>query len=126
MDGKPPSSHQEFFGIIEKLNQAGVNLLQKRPSDPPPVPKPWLDPVTGEALPNPWKTKNLKAQSVLEQRDPQLAAHFKAMAEDPYGTLAKMQDDEAQRQSLSSVAYGEAEGRLNVFCGGHERREGGS
>jgi hypothetical protein len=120
MDGKPPSSHQEFFNLAAALNQAGCNLLQRRPGDAPPSPKPWTDPVTGEQLPNPWKTKNLKGQSLLEQRDPALAAHFKAMAEDPYGTLAKMQDAEAQRQSLSSIPYSANEHQLNPFLGNNE------
>jgi hypothetical protein len=84
------------------------------------LPKPWLDPVTGEQLPNPWKTKNLKAQSLLEKRDPQLAAHFRAMATDDYGTLAKMQDAEAHRQSLSLIQYGANEHQLNPYLGSNE------
>ena len=79
MDAKP-SSWEEFFGIIEKLAAAGANILQKRPGDPPPLPKVWRDPVTLQPLENPWKTKNLKGQTILQQRDPELAAHFKAMA----------------------------------------------
>src|SRR5262245_24121370 len=92
LDGVPPSSHQEFFNIIEALSQAGVNVIQNRPGDAPPLPKPWVDPVTNELLDNPWRTKDLKAQSLLAQRDPSLAAHYRAMALDPYGTIARMQD----------------------------------
>src|SRR5262245_34909300 len=109
----PPTSWQEFFGIIRKLASAGANVLQKRPGDPPPTPKPWLDPVTGAALPNPWLTKNLKGQSILEKRDPDLAAHFKAMAADDYGTLAKLQDAETARIAMEEIPYGESEHAVN-------------
>ena len=124
LDGKPPSSWQEFFNLIGSLNAAGCNLLQRRPGDPRPLPKPWTDPVTGDALPNPWKTKNLKAQAILERRDPALAAHFKAMAEDAYGTIAKMQDDEAERQARHSVPYGQREHESNPFLGTNETAKG--
>src|SRR5262245_14918462 len=55
-----PTQRQEMAALIEKIAAAGCNLLQKRPGDAPPVPKPWTDPVTGEALPNPWVTNDLK------------------------------------------------------------------
>ena len=82
-----PTSWQEFFDIIEKINRAGANLLQKRPGDPKPPPKPWVDPVTGVALPNPWLTKDLKAQTLLQQRDPDLAEHYKTMASDSLASV---------------------------------------
>jgi hypothetical protein len=66
MDAKP-TTWQEFFGVIEKLAAAGVNVLQSRPGDPKPPSRPWTDPVTSEVLPNPWKTKDLKAQTLLQQ-----------------------------------------------------------
>ena len=111
----PPTSWQEFFTIIEKLAAAGANVLQKRPGDPKPTPKPWFDPVTNEPLPNPWKTNNLKGQTILQQRDPDLAAHYKAMAADDYGTLAKMQDAEAARIAMEQIPYGENEHAINPF-----------
>jgi hypothetical protein len=114
MDAKP-TPWEEFFSIIEKLAAAGANILQKRPGEPKPAPKPWLDPVTGEALPNPWKTKNLKGQTILQQRDPELAAHFQAMAADDYGTLAKMQDEAAARAAIEQIPYGEGEHAVNPF-----------
>jgi hypothetical protein len=112
-----PTPWEEFFGIVQKLSDAGANVLQKRPGDPKPLPKPWLDPITNEPLPNPWKTKNLKGQTILQQRDPDLAAHFQAMAEDDCGTLAKMQDEAAARASLEAIPYGETEHSMNVFRG---------
>jgi hypothetical protein len=46
MDARP-TAWEEFFSIIEKLAAAGSNVLQKRPGESKPPPKPWLDPVTG-------------------------------------------------------------------------------
>src|SRR5262249_29352690 len=112
-----PSPWQEFFDLVEKLNAAGCNLVQARPSDPPPTPRPWLDPVTGAALLNPFakSSLDLKAQSILAKRDPELAAHFKAMAEDPYGTIARMQDAEAARIAMEQVPYTKLEHDFNPF-----------
>jgi hypothetical protein len=42
------------------------------------------------------------------------------MAADDYGTLAKMQDAEAQRKSLAEIPYTEAEHQLNPFLGDNE------
>jgi hypothetical protein len=66
-------------------------------------------------LPNPWKTKDLKAQNVLQQRDPALAEHYKAMAADPYGTIAKYQDAEAARVAMEAIPYTEIEHNVNPF-----------
>jgi len=112
-----PNPWQEFAEIVTRLADAGANVLQKRPGDPPPLPKVWRDPVTNEPLPNPWRTKDLKAQTLLQQRDPDLAAHYKAMADDPYGTLAKMQDETAARVAMEATPYGESEHAVNPFRG---------
>ena len=118
MDAKP-TSWQEFFAIIEKLASAGANVLQKRPGDPKPLPEPWLNPCTGVRLPNPFAkgSEDLKAQTILQQRDPELAAHYKAMAADPYGTLAKYQDAEAARAATEAIPYTESEHAVNPFRG---------
>ena len=79
------------------------------------MPKVWRDPVALEPLSNPFRTKDLKAQTVLQQRDPELAAHYKAMAADPYGTLAKMQDETAARVAMEAIPYGESEHAVNPF-----------
>jgi hypothetical protein len=70
-------------------------------------------------LPNPFAkgSEDLKAQSVSSKRDPALAEHFKAMAADPYGTLAKMQDEEVERQSLGGIPYDGEIHKLNPFLG---------
>jgi hypothetical protein len=58
---------------------------------------------------------DLKAQTLLTQRDPELAAHYKAMAADPYGTLAKYHDAEAARVIMEQIPYGETEHSVNPF-----------
>jgi hypothetical protein len=70
-------------------------LFQESASDPPELPKPWIDPVTKEALPNPWLTNDPKAKLLLQKRDPKLAWHFQAMAKSPYEHLANLQDNAA-------------------------------
>jgi hypothetical protein len=112
-----PTSWQEFFEIIHVLADAGCNVLQARPGDTPPLPQVWRDPVTNAALPNPFEKKSadLKAQSILTRRDPALAAHYKAMAEDPYGTIAKMMDVEVNRRAMEEVPYTESEHAVNPF-----------
>jgi hypothetical protein len=117
-----PSMREEMAQLIEKIAAAGVNLLQKRPGDAPPLPKPWTDPVTGAALPNPFdrSAPDLKAQTILGKRDPTLAEHYRQMAADPYGTLAKYQDDEAERKALLAIPYDENVHKLNPFLGTNE------
>ena len=114
-----PSAREEMAQLITKLANAGVNLLQRRPSDPPPTPKPWIDPVTGNPLPNPFakNAPDLKGQTILTQRDPALAKHLKAMADDPYATIAKLQDEQVERESLGAIPYDEKIHKLNPFLG---------
>jgi hypothetical protein len=47
--------------------------------------------------------------------DPNLAAHYKAMAADPYGTLAKYQDAEAARAAMREIPYGANEHAVNPW-----------
>lgn len=63
----------------------------------------WVDEVTGRQLHNPFDQKNpdLKGQTVLMKRDERLAKHLKAMAEDAYGTLAQLIDDQVGAGSVS-------------------------
>jgi hypothetical protein len=114
-----PTLRDEIGALIQKLADTGCNLLQRRPSDPPLTPKPWRDPVTDATLPNPFakNAPDLKGQTILTQRDPALAKHLKAMAEDPYATIAKLQDEEAERQSLAAIPYDEKIHQLNPFLG---------
>jgi hypothetical protein len=114
-----PTVREEIVQLIQALSNSGCNVLQVRPSDAPPTPRPWVDPVSGEQLRNPFAkgSEDLKAQSILERRDPALAKHLKSMAADPYGTIAALIDAEVERQSLSSVPYDESIHKLNPFAG---------
>ena len=42
------------------------------------------------------------------------------MAQDAYGWLTKLQDEEAERQSLGAIPYSEAEHKMNPFLHGNE------
>jgi hypothetical protein len=124
-DSEKPNAREEFAQVIQALADAGCNLLQSRPSDPEALPKPWVDEVTGAQLPNPFAkaTADLTAQAILMKRDPALAQHLKAMADDPYGTLAKLQDEEAERQALASIPYDDKIHQLNPFLGDNLRAQ---
>jgi hypothetical protein len=114
-----PTASEEMAQLIQTLSDAGVNLLQKRPNEPEPPPKPWIDPVSGQQLPNPFNKKNpdLRGQSLLMRRDPKLGEHYKKMAEDPFGTLAALQDAEVEARSLAAITYDENTHKLNPFLG---------
>jgi hypothetical protein len=124
-DSDKPTVRQEIAGLIQKLSDAGCNVLQRRPTDAPPTPKPWTDPVTGAQLPNPFAkgSADLKAQTILQQRDPRLAEHYKAMATDPYGYLSRLQDEQVERESLGAVPYDSEIHKLNPFLGDNLRAQ---
>src|SRR5262249_51850694 len=114
MDGKPPSSHQEFFGIIQNLADAGCNLLQARPGDEKPLPKAWTNPLTGQPLPSP-RTPDERA--VLAKSDPQLLQLLDELEKRPYATINKLRQAEAQRQAVMGIPYTQREHELNTFRG---------
>lgn len=120
-----PTVREEIAQLFEKLSAAGCNLLQVRPSDPPPPLKMWTEEVTGRQLHNPFDKNNpdLKGQSILMQRDEALAKHLRAIADDPYGTLAQLQDEEAERQALASIPYDDKIHQLNPFLGDNLRAQ---
>jgi hypothetical protein len=45
--------HEKFGEALRELGEYVPTLFQVRPSDPPPSPQVWRDPVSNEALPNP-------------------------------------------------------------------------
>ena len=94
-------------------------LFQEQPSDPSELPKVWRDPVTNEALPNPWLTNDNKAKLLLGKRDPALAAHFQAMAKDPYGHVASLQDNAAAAARRKAVKYDAETHKVNPFVTGN-------
>jgi hypothetical protein len=83
----------------------------------------WRDPVTDEALPPP---KDMKSKSLLQKVDPDLLAHFEAMASDPYGHVQKLRDEEAARQVIDATVYGEDQhnAAVNPFLGQSETAKG--
>ena len=116
-----PSPWAEFHGIIKSLADAGCNLLQQRPADASPLPKPWVNPITGEPLPAP-TTPDEKA--ILAKQDPELMRWFDELTKHPYAAVAKYNEAEAQRQTLSSIQYGEKEHKLNPFRGDNQTAQG--
>src|SRR5262249_39487996 len=65
-----------------------------------------------EILPPP-KTPDEK--TVLARHDPELLRWFEEMTKHPYKTVAAHNEAEAQRQSLSSIEYGEMQHKTNPF-----------
>lgn len=116
-----PSSWQEFFGIIEKLNAAGCNLLQERPGDEKPLPKAWVNPLTGQPLPPP-KTPDERA--IVAKTDPELLELLDELDKRPYATINKLREAEAQRQAVMAIPYGEKEHQLNPFRGDNKTAQG--
>src|SRR5262249_7843260 len=57
---------------------------------------------------------------VLAKHDPELMRWFEDMTARPYATVAKYNEAEAKRESLSAIRYGEAEHALNPFRGDNE------
>jgi hypothetical protein len=113
LDDKP-SLREEVTALIEKLAAAGVNILQKRPGDAKPLPKPWVDPVTGQPLPPP---TDLTGKMFLRKHDPDLADHYDGMQKDPYGYVQSLREKEARRQLLAEIPYGKNEHAVNPFRG---------
>jgi hypothetical protein len=112
MDGKPPSAHKEFFGIVEALAKAGANILQARPNDPKPLPALWLSPLTGQPLGAP---KGIGERSLLQKLDPDLLRLFDALEKEPYKVVQQMRSDEAKRTAMAAIEYGEGEHAVNPF-----------
>jgi|SRR5262249_29086483 len=116
-----PSPWQEFFGIIEKLNAAGCNLLQQRPGDEKPLPKAWTNPITGQPLPPP---KTPDERGVLQRTDPELLQLLDELEKRPYATINKLREAEAQRQAIEAIPYGEKEHQVNPFRGDNKTAQG--
>src|SRR5205823_5118335 len=94
------------------------SLFQEQASDPPELPKPWTDPVTGQMLPNPWLENDAKGKALLGKRDPALAAHFQAMAKSPYEHLARLQDSATAVARRKAVKYNAEIHAQNPFVTG--------
>ncbi len=109
----------EFFGeVAVHIPQ----LVQPSPGEAPPTANTaWVDSITGQPAPNPWATDppDLRSQVVLQRADPALAQHLERIAKDggvpTYRYLFELREQEAKRQRLAAIRYGEAEHRDNSF-----------
>jgi hypothetical protein len=79
-----------------------------------PLPKPWLDPITGAPLPPP---TSLEERSVLAKVDPDLLAWYDRMEKSPYKTVADHLAEEAHRKALGGIPYGQEHHKTNPFRG---------
>jgi hypothetical protein len=110
-------SDKQFTWLLCKLGEIGCNVRQERPTDPKPLPKPWLNPVTGQPLPPP---EGPDERATLQRLDPELLKWFDDMAKSPYRTLAAYRAAEAERQALGVIPYGQREHESNPFRGNNQ------
>ena len=103
-DGKSPSAHKEFFGIVEALARAGCNILQARPNEPKPIPALWTNPLTDNRC---RRQKRPDERALLAKTDPDLLQWFDRLEKSPYQTVAKMREDEAKREAMAKIEYNE-------------------
>jgi hypothetical protein len=104
MDGTP-GSMKEMIDLLTKLDDAGLNLRQRRAHAPTPIPELWVDPVTKQPLPPP---KGLAERSLLAKIAPDLLQHFDVMEREPYAHIQKLRDEEAQRKVIDAIVYDES------------------
>lgn len=111
-----PDALAKFFG--DELAPHVPAMVQRTPGDAPPIPKPWLDQVTGQTAKNPYADDppDLVSITLLEQADSQLAAHLKRIAGGiTYSYLHELRQGEARRARLAKIQYGAAEHERNPF-----------
>lgn len=94
-------------------------LQSWRPGPETPLPKPWRDEVTGALLPNPFavEPEDINGQTILFERDPELATYYRRLADNPYQLLADLADERARRDFLRSLKFGQREFDNNPFRG---------
>lgn len=103
--------------LLSELSKSGCNILQKRPTDKKPLPKPWIDPITNAPLPPP---KSPDERAVLAKCDPDLLAWYDKLEKSPYKTVSDHLATEAFRKALAGIPYSEQEHKLNPFLGKNE------
>jgi len=123
LDGDNAASTFEW--AIEKLADAGVNVLQPPPPDELRAPEPERD-VFGNAMPNPWETKDLNGQRILTQRNPKLAALSKKLAENKWQAWADWQDEQAAVLKERATKYDSEMHKRNVYANGANETEVGN
>ena len=103
LDEKEPG--KLFAPSLEKLaDECGVNVLQPAPPTEVKAPERWKD-IWGNPLPNPFQTGDLKGQTLVQQRAPELAKWLKAFATDPYGAATSWEDGQAALLKQQAVTY---------------------
>jgi hypothetical protein len=114
----PDNPDKMFEWSLEKLaDDCGVNVLQPKPPNEVKPPEMWKD-IWNRDLPNPFDkaSPDLKAQSLLTQRDPELAKWLKAFALSPYSALCEWKDNEAAILKKKAMSYDAGTHQVNVFA----------
>jgi hypothetical protein len=116
---EPENPRDLFKWALEQFADVGVNCLQPSPPTELKAPEPWRD-LWGNPLPNPFAkgAEDLKAQSLLVQRDPGLAEWLKKFAESPYAAACEWADMQGARLTQKAVKYDADAHAANVFCNG--------
>jgi hypothetical protein len=110
----PDEPAKLFEWALEKLaDEAGVNVLQPAvPNELTPRER-WKD-IWGTPLPNPYA----KGQSLVQQRDPELAKWLKAFATDPYGAATSWADAESKLLKQKALTYDADTHAINPYANG--------
>ena len=108
-----------WIKFLSRIGEKVDSMTQRhwRPGPEQPLPKMWVDEVTGQTLPNPWQTGDERGKTILRLRDPALAAFLEKFASSPYDTLASMADGKEQRQRLRDAVYARKEHDGNPWRG---------
>jgi hypothetical protein len=114
-DDDREKAHELFEWSLEEFSKAGVNNLQPPPPGDIKPPEIWKD-IWGTPLPNPFANGDLKGQSLVMQRDPELAKWLKAFATDAYGAATSWADMQAQNLHLQSIKYNEDTHAANIYA----------
>jgi hypothetical protein len=114
----PDNPAELFQSSLEQFaDKAGVNVLQPAPPNELKPPEMWKD-LWGNPLPNPFATKDLKGQTLLTQRDPQLAEWLKAFAESPYAAATSWADKQAAVLKQKALTYDADTHKMNIYVNG--------
>ena len=103
MDGKSPSAMKQMVDLLEKLNDVGVNLLQRRSSTQKPPPRPWTSPLDGQPLPPPTTPDE---RSILAKHEPELLRWFDELGKHPYKAVTERKAAEAHAKAVDAIEYG--------------------
>jgi hypothetical protein len=105
-----------FHHALEQLTDTcNINVLQPLPEKEPKVPPLWKDPWGGD-MENPFKTGDIKAQTLILQRDPELGKWLQKYAKDPYGAQVELEDEKARVRRLRAFTYNDDTHAGNIFA----------